>query len=515
MRCTMEEKKDAPITTETQIEDWVNACRFEFRKIMADPGLQKKALKNNSSDQDKNYPFPEELSLNKDQIKLYSAAMAEASAKMMESHGYIEHFSIQPSTLSQSESQEDQDRGLKLSDEGRNFAQDHLFPMFDKEIRMHEGLLEFDTKIHTINGKDIYSQMDIYKELAKIKPPSIKDWENIASELFKKALGETEELLKAFNARESIDRIGQAERAPLKINELNTALSDLDLDEPKSYKFHDTRTGTMFQGLNIDKTDLKTSEILIYEAIVFHIKTELFERIKDLPTKLGRLQTTEPSQINEAIEKQLLSLKQLRDRVDNLPIFKTLIESEIQFSKTLNEMKTIEEPNAKTIRVEVIRLHKNNDPNFTVPELTKILQGVQNKKTEYLLNAAKKIQTSESKTQNYQQLKTGLIIFSASCLIVAAAAATLFSFGILAPITLPLMAVAGSLLVGAVGTLGYKSNEYKNTMSALRKELTQELKELIEPAEKKQSSVAEGRESPVTVTEDFSPPSTPKFGGSR
>ena len=54
----MEEKKEAPLTTETQIEDWVAACRFEFRKIMADPKLQQKALEDNASDEEKNYPLP-------------------------------------------------------------------------------------------------------------------------------------------------------------------------------------------------------------------------------------------------------------------------------------------------------------------------------------------------------------------------------------------------------------------------------------------------------------------------
>ena len=90
----MDEKKETPLTTETQIEDWVNACRFKFRKIMADPQLQKKALKDNSSVQEKGYPLPEGLSEN--EIELYSAAISEASAVMMDPSGsYIKHFIIQ------------------------------------------------------------------------------------------------------------------------------------------------------------------------------------------------------------------------------------------------------------------------------------------------------------------------------------------------------------------------------------------------------------------------------------
>ena len=321
---------------------------------------------------------------------------------------------------------------------------------------------------------------------------------------------------------------------PLTLETLDAALTAINAGDKSKYTIHDEgRLLCELQNLGVLTPDdtrasdklraLKTSDILIYDAIAMHTRTEI---PKSIHLKLGALLTIkllEDGLLSRAIEAHmsLLSEKQLAKPVlntvkglvsDHILLFERL---QIKTLKSLTtELRASQNVSAIAICNEVNLLNENRDPNFTLPELIKILQSTQNKEPNDLLNAANKITTLESKTQNYQQLKTGLIIFGASCLIIAAAAATLFSFGILAPITLPLMAVAGSLLVGAVGTLGYKNKEYKNTMSELRKELAQDLKGLIEPAVEKQSSVAEGRESPGTITEDLSRPSTPTFEGS-
>ena len=119
--------------------------------------------------------------------------------------------------------------------------------------------------------------------------------------------------------------------------------------------------------------------------------------------------------------------------------FQSLLDEEVNYHQALTQLDHILEmtpnPSASIVRNEIIKIANAYDTNFSVTELTSILQGVHNQVKnpneidKRLIDAADKINNFPIKTEKYEKLKAGFALLFASAFLIAATTACFFSLG--------------------------------------------------------------------------------------
>ena len=386
--------------------------------------------------------------------------------------------------------------------------------------------------INVMTGKELklFKTLDandasVFKKFLTIIKTKSEDLSGRTAEIIKDCLTNPDMLIEALSWRGSID--SKSGTSSFTRETLDKALNDIDKEDTTIYKIHDlNRLGGLLTEIGLDHRHLKKSDILKYEAIVFYAINKTQESYASIINQLCSLESPINTSLATLIENKTTEIIAKRDQIKQIiyPILYTKISEDI-YDKTLKDLnRKLKEDHPLTaaiIRDNINQLFTKKDPFFSVPELTNILRTVHHKLENPLDNdnslndAAEKISHHAKADRKFQKLKAGLIIFSASCLLVAAAAATVFSFGLLAPITLPTMVAATAAITAAVPLAGYhvhRFNEIKAKYRLSLKELANDDQQTTLTERHKHASFDsdEGHTTDEDNSEDNSRPSSPK-----
>lgn len=177
-------------------------------------------------------------------------------------------------------------------------------------------------------------------------------------------------------------------------------------------------------------------------------------------------------------------------------LWKTVFKEEIerhQFNQALKKFDSIVEPNdAKTISHYIRELHEQKDTTFTTQELTTTLNQIHELSTPIptdpkIPELASQIMERARALENipkYEKLKTKMVIFAASALILFAIAATIATMGLAAPLSIPTIGLALASMASAAASSKYAHDKFQidpNEAQKIQSNIKEALKDLMKP----------------------------------
>ncbi|MFZ4076485.1 MAG: hypothetical protein ACOYKA_00730 [Legionellaceae bacterium] len=268
--------------------------------------------------------------------------------------------------------------------------------------------------------------------------------------------------------------------------EIEFALTDFEKKGSHDYHVDTKKINDYFKGINV--LSLTTTEKITYAAAIHKTSDSLNHNVESSFYQFYKPQTL-PDPDEEDLE-QLSLRKAEHDKLLN-EISTSVFKEEIQYAQALKQLnqllKAKPNPVATILQEEIMHLGSTQGASvFSIPELSHILQRIHQclinppKNNLQLSILADRIQALPALRKNHQRLVAALIILSASCLLITSITATLFSGGLLAPLSFPLIFLTTDAIITAVSSivLCYKANVSREEIKTTPLLITQSLKAL-------------------------------------